>query len=107
MNTSSTPSTYPRSRLFRNYEAQLVSESKSYPRSRLFQRFEGFEGVEQGFQKDTDGLMAGMRRISVSELFQKGTEATNATNATNATEWYEMDDEMDFSSAALQNWMSI
>ena len=35
MNTAAS-AVYPRSRLFRNYEAQQLSETKAYPRSRLF-----------------------------------------------------------------------
>ena len=89
--------TYPRSRLFRRYEAdmaaQQISEQKSYPRSRLFQAYE--KSKQQ------------MKSISVQELFQMAKEATmqetkeaakenKVRTDSDATSWGEEDDEFDF-----------
>ena len=95
--------TYPRSRLFRRYEAdmtaQQISEQKSYPRSRLFQAYE--KSKQQ------------MKSISVQELFQMAKEVEAVKEATKEavqdstmenkvrtdsqpTEWGEEDEEFDF-----------
>jgi hypothetical protein len=85
--------TYPRSRLFRRYEAdmaaQQISEQKSYPRSRLFQAYE--KSKQQ------------IKSISVQELFQMAKEATKESTKENKvqsdsqpTEWGEEDEEFDF-----------
>jgi cell division septum initiation protein DivIVA len=82
MNTSAsvTTSVYPRSRLFRNYEAQQLSATKTYPRSRLFLRYE-CEQAKQKIQYQTVQLQA----------------KHNAQNNQIKTEEWDDDDEMDFS----------
>lgn len=93
--------TYPRSRLFRRYEAdmaaQQISEQKSYPRSRLFQAYENSKQQ--------------MKSISVQELFQMAKDTTKESTTDSAkdttkenkvrtysqpTAWGEEDEEFDF-----------
>lgn len=91
--------TYPRSRLFRRYEAdmaaQQISEQKSYPRSRLFQAYENSKQQ--------------MKSISVQELFQMAKEVEAAKETTKETTkenkvrtysqptaWGDEDEEFDF-----------
>ena len=85
--------TYPRSRLFLRYEAdmaaQQISEQKSYPRSRLFQAYE--KSKQQ------------IKSISVQELFQMAKESTKEATKENKvrtdsdeTSWGEEDEEFDF-----------
>ena len=62
---------YPRSRLFRNYEAQLCSEQKSYPRSRLFQVYESSKTMERMQRDEQVDHTEQVQKISISvqELF--------------------------------------
>jgi hypothetical protein len=64
-----TMSTYPRSRLFKMYDAQKASETKPFPRSRLFRSEVRNEQPE-----------VRMISISVDELFRLATDYENKTS---------------------------
>jgi DNA gyrase/topoisomerase IV subunit A len=75
---------YPRSRLFRNYEAQVASQKKSYPRSRLFQVYEQDQEQKQKQEKkqekeNTVVATTTNKSISVQELFRMVKDAEKNT----------------------------
>ena len=67
---------YPRSKLFRNYEAQHISMSKSYPRSRLFTSYEASK----------------VKKISIQEL-SASTTKDQEHKLKNTTNWGEEEEE--------------
>lgn len=97
--------TYPRSRLFRNYEAQLRSEQKSYPRSRLFQVYEADKTVDRVEHYDVlddvlDDVLADFEQepqqisISAQESEEKVTQACDKID-------FDNEEEMDFNVSKL------
>lgn len=70
---------YPRSKLFRNYEAQQISMSKSYPRSRLFTSYEASK----------------VKKISAQEL-SASTTKDQEQQLKNQVNWGEEEEEMNF-----------
>jgi len=54
---------YPRSRLFRNYEAQLLSQQKQYPRSNLFK---AYESQKQNVKEEPRNETAQIEKVQVS-----------------------------------------
>lgn len=70
---------YPRSKLFRNYEAQQISMSKSYPRSRLFTAYEA-----------SKVKMISAQELSASKNKEQEHQLKNPVN------WEDEEEEMNF-----------
>jgi hypothetical protein len=99
---------YPRSRLFRNYEAQVASQKKSYPRSRLFQVYEQDQEQKQKQEQkkkkeNTVVATTTNKSISVQELFRMVTDAEKNTKVQPVSGWGDDGDEFecDFSTMKL------
>jgi hypothetical protein len=96
---------YPRSRLFRNYEAQVASHKKSYPRSRLFQVYEQDQEQKQEQKKKKENTVVATttKSISVQELFRMVTDAEKNTKVQPVSGWGDDGDEFecDFSTMKL------